>query len=60
MKEPSITRGISVETSNDVIPAAYEIGYPAILKACPGAVSHKTEKGFVRVDNKTIGGLEGF
>ena len=45
-----ITREILVETRNDVIPATNEIGYPVVMKACSPEISHKTERGLVRVD----------
>ena len=45
-----VTHEILVETSNGVIPAVHEIGYPVVMKACSPAISHKTEKGLVRVD----------
>jgi acyl-CoA synthetase (NDP forming) len=45
-----ITREIMVETSNDVIPAANEIGYPVVMKGCSPEITHKTEKGLIKTD----------
>ncbi len=45
-----ITREIMVETRNDVIPAANEIGYPVVMKGCSPEITHKTEKGLIQTD----------
>ena len=45
-----VTREIPVETGDDVIPAAHEIGYPVVMKACSPDISHKTERGLIRTD----------
>jgi len=45
-----VTREIMVETRNDVIPAAHEIGYPVVMKGCSPEITHKTEKGLIRTD----------
>lgn len=45
-----VTREIMVESKTDLIPAAHEIGYPVVMKGCSPELSHKTEKGLVRVD----------
>ena len=45
-----VTREIMVETSDDVIPAAHEIGYPVVMKGCAPEITHKTEKGLIRTD----------
>ena len=45
-----ITREIIVEKSNDVIPAAHEIGYPVVMKGCSPEITHKTEKGLIQTD----------
>jgi len=44
------TREIMVESSNDVIPAANEIGYPVVMKGCSPEITHKTEKGLIQTD----------
>lgn len=45
-----VTRETMVETSSDLIPAAHEIGYPVVMKGCSPEISHKTERGLVRID----------
>jgi acyl-CoA synthetase (NDP forming) len=45
-----VTRETMVETSNEVIPAAQEIGYPVVMKGCSPEITHKTEKGLIRTD----------
>ena len=45
-----VTREIMVEARSDLIPAAHEIGYPVVIKGCSPELSHKTEKGLVRID----------
>jgi len=45
-----ITREISVQKSDDVIPAAKEIGYPVVMKGCSSEITHKTEKGLIQTD----------
>ncbi len=45
-----VTREIIVEKSNDVIPAAHEIGYPIVMKGCSPEITHKTEKGLIQTD----------
>ena len=45
-----ITREVMVETSSDLFPATQEIGYPVVIKGCSPELSHKTEKGLVRID----------
>ena len=45
-----VTREIIVEKSNDVIPAAHEIGYPVVMKGCSPEITHKTEKGLIQTD----------
>lgn len=45
-----VTREIMVESSNDVITAAHEIGYPVVMKGCAPEITHKTEKGLIRTD----------
>jgi len=45
-----VTREIMVETSDEVITAAHEIGYPVVMKGCSPEITHKTEKGLIRTD----------
>ncbi len=45
-----VTKEIPVKSVNELINAAKEIGYPLVLKGCSADISHKTEKGLVRMD----------
>jgi acetyl-CoA synthetase (ADP-forming) len=45
-----VTRETMVETSSDLIPATQKIGYPVVMKGCSPELSHKTERGLVRID----------
>ncbi|MBW1706631.1 MAG: acetate--CoA ligase family protein [Deltaproteobacteria bacterium] len=45
-----VTKETLVEDIKDLAKAAKEIGYPLVLKGCSSEISHKTEKGLIRVD----------
>ena len=45
-----VTREILAQTRDELISAAHEIGFPVVIKACSPEISHKTEKGLIRVD----------
>ena len=45
-----ITKELLVDNVADLISATEEIGYPLVLKGCSSGISHKTEKGLIRVD----------
>ena len=45
-----VTREIIVETIDDVISAANQIGYPVVIKGCSPEITHKTEKRLIRTD----------
>jgi len=45
-----VTREIMAESSDEVITAAQEIGYPVVMKGCAPDITHKTEKGLIRTD----------
>ncbi|MDY7035607.1 MAG: acetate--CoA ligase family protein [Thermodesulfobacteriota bacterium] len=45
-----ITREILVDDVKNLAKTAQEIGYPLVLKGCSSNVTHKTEKGLIRVD----------
>ena len=45
-----VTREILVHSVDELIQAAHAIGYPIVLKGCAADISHKTEKGLIRVD----------
>src|ERR1035437_2197308 len=49
-----VTREILLTDKNQVQKAAKEIGYPLVMKGCSAAVAHKTEKGLIHVDIRTI------
>ncbi len=44
------TKETLVHHREDLAAAAQEIGYPLVLKGCAPEISHKTEKGVVRLD----------
>ena len=45
-----VTREILVDDVKELPQATQEIGYPLVLKGCSHEISHKTEKGLIRVD----------
>lgn len=45
-----VTREIETADEKEILTAAKEIGYPLVMKACAPDLSHKTERGLVRVD----------
>lgn len=45
-----VTREILIDDIKDLQSAIDEIGYPLVLKGCSFDISHKTEKGLIRVD----------
>jgi acyl-CoA synthetase (NDP forming) len=45
-----VTREIETADEKEILRAAKEIGYPLVMKACAPDLSHKTERGLVRVD----------
>lgn len=46
----SVTRERLVKTSEELVQAVQDIGYPLVLKGCDPEIAHKTEKGLIRVD----------
>ncbi|MEA2038272.1 MAG: acetate--CoA ligase family protein [Thermodesulfobacteriota bacterium] len=56
--EIPVTRELLIDNVEDLIKAAKEIGYPLVLKSCSSEITHKTEKGLIRVDirNETEAG----
>lgn len=45
-----VTREILVDDAGDLIRSARDIGYPLVLKGCSSDITHKTEKGLIKVD----------
>lgn len=45
-----VTREVLIENEKDLLKATQEIGYPLVLKGCSWEITHKTEKGMIRVD----------
>ena len=45
-----VTREALVENEENLIKIAGDIGYPIVLKGCSPDISHKTEKGLIRLD----------
>jgi acetyl-CoA synthetase (ADP-forming) len=39
-----------VDTPEDLLRTAHQIGYPVVIKGCAAQIVHKTEKGLIRVD----------
>ena len=50
-----VTREILVNDVKDLMNATQEIGYPLVLKGCSAEISHKTEKGLIKVDIRNDG-----
>jgi succinyl-CoA synthetase beta subunit len=48
-----VTNERLVETADDAVTAAMEIGLPVVVKLCGDAIAHKTERGLVRVNVTT-------
>ena len=48
--EIPVTRELLIDNIEDLIKATEEIGYPLVLKGCSSEITHKTEKGLIRVD----------
>lgn len=47
------TTEIEVSSVADAVNAANEIGYPVAIKICADAISHKTERGMVKLNIRT-------
>lgn len=45
-----VTREILVEDRKDLASALHEIGFPLVMKGNSSSITHKTEKGLIRVD----------
>jgi len=45
-----VTREVLVGNEKNLLKATQEIGYPLVLKGCSSEITHKTEKGMIRVD----------
>jgi len=45
-----VTTEILVEDRNDLAEAVNEIGFPLVMKGSSSSITHKTEKGLIRVD----------
>lgn len=45
-----VTRELLVDDLQGLKSATQEIGYPLVLKGCSSEITHKTEKGLIRVD----------
>ena len=49
-----VTREILVESRQDLAGAVEEIGLPLVMKVCSDRIAHKTEKGLIYVDVKSL------
>ncbi|MEA3361459.1 MAG: acetate--CoA ligase family protein [Thermodesulfobacteriota bacterium] len=45
-----VSKEIAVNNADTLMKAVQEIGYPLVLKGCSSEISHKTEKGLIRLD----------
>lgn len=45
-----VTREELVDNAEELFKATGKIGYPVVMKGCSADISHKTEKGLIRVD----------
>ena len=45
-----VSKEIVVDNAETLMKAVQEIGYPLVLKGCSSEISHKTEKGLIRLD----------
>jgi len=49
-----VTREILVTHQSDLEKAVQEIGFPLVMKGCTPEIAHKTEKGLVHMDIRTV------
>jgi acetyl-CoA synthetase (ADP-forming) len=49
-----VTREILLTDKTQLQKAAQEIGYPLVMKGCCAAIAHKTEKGLIHLDIRTV------
>ncbi len=52
--EIPITREILLKDKKDLEKAVKKIGYPLVMKGCSAEIAHKTEKGLIHVDIRTL------
>ncbi len=48
-----VAQQVLVRNPEELTPALKQLGYPVVLKGCSFEISHKTEKGLVRLDIRT-------
>lgn len=49
-----VTREVLIRDKNDLEKAIQKIGFPLVMKGCSAAIAHKTEKGLIHVDIRTV------
>lgn len=49
-----VTKEILLKDKNNLEKAVSKIGYPLVMKGCSAQIAHKTEKGLIHVDIRTI------
>jgi acetyl-CoA synthetase (ADP-forming) len=49
-----VTREILLTEKNQLEKAIRKIGFPLVMKGCSSAIAHKTEKGLIHVDIRTL------
>lgn len=52
--EIPVTREILLKDKKDLEKAVKKIGYPLVMKGCSAQIAHKTEKGLIHVDIRTL------
>lgn len=52
--EIPITREVLLKDKNNLEKAIRKIGYPFVMKGCSAEIAHKTEKGLIHVDIRTL------
>jgi acetyl-CoA synthetase (ADP-forming) len=49
-----VTREVLIGDKNNLEKAIRKIGYPLVMKGCSSRIAHKTEKGLIHVDIRTV------
>lgn len=49
-----VTKEVLLKDKNNLEKAVRKIGYPLVMKGCSAEIAHKTEKGLIHVDIRTI------
>jgi succinyl-CoA synthetase beta subunit len=49
-----VTREVLIKDKKNLEKAVQKIGFPLVMKGCSAAIAHKTEKGLIHVDIRTV------